>query len=92
MAAVLKVGDTVMWRGGFGMDPPKPAKVLAIERTRQRRTKYGWNVDEIDWADKDYALVTLDTGNWAYGEQISPLPAGYVHSDNAPTTNLGVAW
>lgn len=70
----LKVGDTVMWRGAWGMDPAKPAVVEEIERTEQPRSKYdGVSVSEIDWKDKHYALVTLDNGHWAYGEQLSPM-------------------
>ena len=71
--SMMKVGDTVMWRGCFGMDAPKPAKIESIEETQQRRSKYGDAVNEIAWSRKDYALVTLDNGHWAYGEQLSPV-------------------
>ena len=71
--SMMKVGDTVMWRGCFGMDAPKPAKIESIEETQQRRSKYGDAVSEIAWSRKDYALVTLDNGHWAYGEQLSPV-------------------
>jgi hypothetical protein len=72
---MMKVGDTVMWRGGFGMDPPCQAVIEQINRTEQRRSKRdGESVDQIEWANKDYALVTLTNGSWAYGEQLSPMP------------------
>jgi hypothetical protein len=31
MDNVLRVGDTVLWRGGFGRDPAREALVEAIE-------------------------------------------------------------
>ena len=67
----LKVGDTVLWRGGFGKDAPKKAKVQGIEITRGG--KYGDPVDEVKWEKvRDrYVTVDLDNGHWAYGSQIS---------------------
>lgn len=73
---IIKVGDTVMWRGCFGRDAAVPAKIEQMEMTEQPRTKYGVEVRAAFWDDKDYLLVTLDNGHWAYGEQLSPLPAG----------------
>ncbi len=70
--SMMKVGDKVMWRGCFGMDAARPAVIEAIEETEHPRTKYGWGVQQIPWSRKNYALVTLDNGHWAYGEQISP--------------------
>lgn len=72
----MKVGDKVMWKGCFGMDPARVATIEAIEETEHRRSKHGWEVDEIEWARKDYALVTLDNGHWAYGEQLAPMREG----------------
>lgn len=72
--AKIKVGDTVMWRGSFGMDPAQPAVIDNIEQMDQPRSKYGGeSVEEADWANKHYLLVTLTNGHWAYGEQISPM-------------------
>ena len=45
--ATLKIGDKVMWRGGFGYDEPKEAIVEGIEITNGG--KYGKPVDEVDW-------------------------------------------
>lgn len=70
----IKVGDTVMWRGGFGSFAPVPAVVESIEQTTERRSKYGGKqVTEAAWANKDYLLVDLANGHWAYGEQLSPM-------------------
>ena len=66
----LKVGDTVLWRGGFGMDPLKKAVVEGIEITNGG--KYGDPVDEVDWSKVTGRNVTvdLDNGHWAYASQI----------------------
>ena len=68
--AKLKVGDTVLWSGGFGSDAPKKAVVEGIEITNGG--KYGDPVDEVDW-EKVYdrnVTVDLDNGHWAYASQI----------------------
>lgn len=71
--ATLKVGDEVLWRGGFGMDAPRKAKVEGIEITRG--DKYGDPVDEVEWSEVYGRNVTVDLDNdhWAYAEQISKL-------------------
>lgn len=69
----LRVGDTVNWRGSWGRDPKKPAKVEGIEITNG--DKYGYEVSEVDWK-KVYGrnvTVDLDNGHWAYADQISPI-------------------
>lgn len=73
--AKLKVGDTVLWRGGFGSDAPKKAVVEGIEITNGG--KYGDPVDEVDWTkvrDRN-VTVDLDNGHWAYASQIKPSQA-----------------
>jgi hypothetical protein len=66
----LKVGDTVLWRGGFGSDAPKKAIVEGIEITNGG--KYGDPVDEVDWTKVYDRNVTVDlnNGHWAYASQI----------------------
>ena len=71
--AKLKIGDKVLWRGGFGMDPAQEAIIDGIEITKGG--KYGKPVDEVDW-DQVYGrnlVVTLENGKWAYASQISRL-------------------
>ena len=68
----LKVGDEVMWRGGFGGDTPKKAKVISIEIC-QGGSKYGKSVDQVFWKYQDKIVVDLDNGHWARGHQISPI-------------------
>lgn len=73
---MLKIGDTVMWRGGFGRQNPQPVKVEAIELTEQPREKYGEEVEEVSWdaVRENRVVMTLDNGYWAYSDQIEPMP------------------
>ena len=69
----LKIGDKIMWRGGFGMDTPETATVEEIEITKGG--KYGDPVNEVEWNqvyDRNIT-VTLDNGHWAYASQISKI-------------------
>ena len=70
MSDVLKIGDTVLWRGGFGSEPAKLAVVEGIEITGGY--KYGYSVSEVPWSEVYDRNVTVDLDNdhWAYGEQI----------------------
>lgn len=74
MSKALKVGDVVMWRGGFGDQEPVPAVVTTIE-INTGGSKYGTQVESAAWSaitDRD-AVISLDNGHWAYGGQIKPL-------------------
>jgi hypothetical protein len=76
MADVLKVGDKVRWRGAWGRDAEQIATVKSITQTEHAREKYGWQVDELEWSQRDYMVVTLDTpegSRWAYGYQVSAV-------------------
>lgn len=72
-SGTLKIGDEVNWRGGFGRDAKKKAKVEAIQITNGG--KYGDDVEEVEWSkvrDRN-VVVDLDNGHWAYAEQISKI-------------------
>jgi hypothetical protein len=69
----IKIGDVVMNRGCFGMNPPMEATVTGIELTPFIRYKYGEPVTEIPIEKKDYCVFSLAGGHWAYGEQITPI-------------------
>ncbi len=73
---MLKIGDTVLWRGGFGAQAPLPAVVETIDVTEQPREKYGESVTEVPWETvrENRVVVTLTNGRWAYGSQITPHP------------------
>lgn len=76
--SILRIGDAVNWRGGFGTDAPKPAKVTRIERTHSQDAKHGTPVECLswDWIRNHGAVVDLDNGHWARGGQIAPLVEG----------------
>jgi len=67
---VLKVGDTVLWKGGWGQDAEKEVIVKRIEVDCV--DKNGDEVDSVEWSKvKDRTLVVdLDNGKWSYGENI----------------------
>jgi hypothetical protein len=73
MSKTLKIGDKVMWRGGFGGDSPKEAIVKSIELCKYAGEKYGNPVSQVFWKYKDRIVVDLDNGHWAKGHQISPI-------------------
>ena len=72
---VLKVGDQVWWRGGFGEEPSRLATVIRIELHCYKRK--GDEVAEVEWARvRDSVrgiIVDLDNQHWAYGNQLSPI-------------------
>lgn len=69
---MLKIGDEVMWRGGFGVDPPQKARVTGIE-VCLAGSKHGEPRDSVEWSKIHSVVVDLDNGTWAKGHQISRL-------------------
>lgn len=67
--ATIKIGDFVMWRGGFGLNAPQKTSIVGIELC-QNGDKYGNPVDEVDAELKDLCVFDLYSGHWAYGKQI----------------------
>jgi hypothetical protein len=68
----LKVGDEVMWRGGFGSEPPCKAKVIGLE-VCPAGEKYGTPRESVEWSKIHSVVVDLDNGHWAKGHQISRI-------------------
>ncbi len=69
---LLKIGDTVMWRGSWGTENPQNATVEAIEIDCENKT--GKSVTKVEWSKvNEDVIVTLDNGHWAYGYQITQL-------------------
>jgi hypothetical protein len=62
-----------MWKGAWGSESAKPARVTAMELCAAPRQKYGVPVTEVPRTLKDYVNFTLDNGHWAYGHQIELL-------------------
>ena len=70
----LKVGDKVMWRGGWGTQAPQEATVVVLEECEPGQ-KDGRDVKTMHWAlVPSMAVVSLDNGHWAYGDQLEPMP------------------
>lgn len=81
MNGFLMVGDEVMHRDGFGSDPPRKARVKQIEILFAGNPDDGEIVGQLEWTElkksPNAALVILDNGKWAYGDQIDRLETDY---------------
>jgi hypothetical protein len=75
MDNILHVGDTVLWKGGFGLDPAREVIVEGIELITEAGSKYGTPVQAAQWSHLTgrHAVISLKNQHWAYGCQISPL-------------------
>lgn len=72
MPGILRVGDRVCWRGGWGTVEATEATVTSIDRVRYGE-KYGNPVTDMPWSEVPRcAVVGLDNGHWAYGKQVTP--------------------
>tara|TARA_R100000808_G_scaffold13145_1_gene32171 strand:- start:2892 stop:3173 length:282 start_codon:yes stop_codon:yes gene_type:complete len=71
----LEVNDDVIHKGTWGTEPPRVAKVTAIQKFEDEGTnKY---INKISWKDfhanqREY-VVDLHDCKWAYNFQINPL-------------------
>lgn len=68
----VKVGDYVMWRGAWGKEPARKARIKNIEITSTPKDKEGVTADSVDHGSQCY-ICDLDNGKWAYGWQIDPI-------------------
>ena len=69
---VLRIGDKVLYSGGWGSKEPKEATVLRIWKSASNYQSKGNQVNQISLDDENFR-VDLDSGHWAYGWQISKL-------------------
>ena len=83
--ADLRVGDSVLWRGGWGSDPEKLVKVVTIQVNESNGSKYGEDVQLVGWDTvvERKVLVDLDNEHWAWGNQIRPSEGGQHESSMA---------
>jgi len=73
MSKVVKVGDTVQWRGAWGSQAAQPAVVKGLELMEYEGQKEGGiSVDEAphDLIKAGLIIFDLDNGHWAYSSQI----------------------
>ena len=69
---MIKIGSKVMWRGGWGSDPPEEAVVTEIEIT-DGESKYGEEATSVPFYAKDNASFILSNGHWCYGNKIDEV-------------------
>ena len=69
----IKAGTKVEYRPAWGSQPPKVATIKRIEKCSRIGEKYGNEVKEISWNNKDYGVYELDDGHWCYGYQIDKI-------------------
>ena len=76
-AGLLRVGDTVMWSGGFGLHAAREAKVIGIDLLPRGNPDDGEPVDSVPWSEvrNRCVAVDLDNGHWAYGYQLARVPS-----------------
>ena len=76
MSETLRIGDRVMWRGGWGNHAARPAQVVRLTRCAPGEKEGGHEIDAAPWAlvvvPASGYVVDLDNGHWAYGEQLRP--------------------
>ena len=74
MDDVLSSGDKVSWRGAWGDEEPKTAKIEGITITEGPYKKGGEEVYSIRHSTlkEGRAVIDLDNGHWAYAHQIAP--------------------
>lgn len=73
MDNVLRVGDVVTWRGVWGSEEAKDAKVIGIIECYAPGEKDGIEIDSVDWESvdgRDY-IIDLDNGHWSWSFQVS---------------------
>jgi len=70
---IIKVGSKVVYKGAWGSEPEKEVEVTRIEKCEEEGDKYGTQVDEILWSEKDYGVFDISDGHWCYGYQIVEL-------------------
>lgn len=74
MSDKLRIGDLVMWSGGFESEISLPTRVTCIELAEDGK-KYGEEVEEVLWkhVDSRNVVVDLENGKWAYGNQLTRI-------------------
>lgn len=72
MTDVLRIGDTVLWRGSFGREPAVPAVIENMQITDYPHSKYGEDADEvpIQLVQENRVVFDLTNGHWCYSQQI----------------------
>lgn len=64
----LRVGQTVRYERNATQ---RSGTIVKIERCARRGDKLGQRVEELAWAERELAFLTLDTGH-CYGTELVP--------------------
>ena len=72
MKNIIKIGDKVVYRPGWGSMAPVTVTVQTMDLTDEPRDKYGDSVKEVtlDQIRQNRVLFVLSDGHWAYSDQI----------------------
>ena len=75
MVNVLRVGDKVSWRGGYGNDPIEEATIDIITLTEGPYSKEGVEVFSVKHSTlkEGRVIIDFDNGHWAHANQVAPL-------------------
>lgn len=68
---MIRIGDTIRYKGCFGMDAPRYATVTGLTLTEYPRDKYGDEVTQVTRNQVRENRVCFSLGNsWCYSEQV----------------------
>jgi len=72
MTGPIKIGDTIRYRGGFGLDPSSEAIITGLTVTVYPRDKYGDDVSEVtrNQVLENRVVFSLSNSHWCYSEQV----------------------
>lgn len=70
----LKIGDKVIWRGGWGADPAVEVTISEIEICAIG-AKNGRSVKSVAWNTVNRQVVVgfKENSHWAYGDQLDKI-------------------
>ena len=72
MIGPIKIGDTIRYRGGFGLDRPSEAIITGLTVTDYPRDKYGAEVPVVtrNQVLENRVVFSLSNNHWCYSEQV----------------------
>lgn len=70
--AMIKIGTVIEYHANFGHGGIRTAEVVRIEKVGERE-KYGHEVAEVAYDDRESCVFDLSDSRWCYGDQIASL-------------------
>lgn len=72
MKETIKIGDQIVYHGGFGDALPSISRIIQMEVTDYAREKYGQERTEVslELVEDNRVCITLENGHWCYSEQV----------------------